>query len=142
MKFGEKNRLGKTWQDIQISDPYERFDVLKARFLRDVKKEGFEDEENMLTQLREIEEFGGGLEAIYAENYKKGLLSVSKRSHIRYVADFLSSYLVLSDRQNYYPILNVRRDLKSDRIVGRIELFTCIPKNVTQPLLESVYAAF
>ena len=84
---------------------------------------------------------GGRLEEIYAENYKKGLLSVPKRSQIRYVADFLSSYLVLSDRQNYYPILNVRRDFKSDRVAGRIELFTCIPKNVTQPLLDSVYSA-
>jgi DNA excision repair protein ERCC-2 len=141
LKFGEKNRLGKNWQDIQISDPYERLDILKARFLRDAKKEGFEDEEKVLTRLREIGEFGGRLEEIYAENYKKGLLSVPKRSQIRYVADFLSSYLVLSDRQNYYPIMNVRRDLKSDRVVGRVELFTCIPKNVTQPLLDSVYAA-
>ncbi|MHB8103162.1 MAG: ATP-dependent DNA helicase [Methanosarcina sp.] len=141
LKFGEKNRLGKNWQDIQISDPYERLDILKARFLRDAKKEGFEDEEKVLIQLREIGEFGGRLEEIYAENYKKGLLSVPKRSQIRYVADFLSSYLVLSDRQNYYPILNVRRDLKSDRVVGRVELFTCIPKNVTQPLLDSVYTA-
>lgn len=141
LKFGERNRLGKNWQDIQISDPYERFDILKARFLRSAVKEGFEDEEKVLIRLREIGELGGRLEEIYAENYKKGLLSVLKRSHIRYVADFLSSYLVLSDRQNYYPILNVRKDFKSDRIVGRIELFTCIPKNVTQPLLDSVYAA-
>lgn len=141
LKFGERNRLGKQWQDIQISDPYERHDVLKARFLRDAKKEGFADEEKVLTRLREIGEFGGRLEEIYAENYKKGLLSVPKRSQIRYVADFLSSYLVLSDRQNYYPILNMRRDFKSDRVVGRLELFTCIPKNVTQPLLDSVYSA-
>lgn len=141
LKFGERNRLGKNWQDIQISDPYERLDILKARFLRDAVKEGFGDEEKVHIRLREIGEFGGRLEEIYAENYKKGLLSVPKRSQIRYVADFLSSYLVLSDRQNYYPILNVRRDFKSDRVAGRIELFTCIPKNVTQPLLDSVYAA-
>jgi DNA excision repair protein ERCC-2 len=141
LKFGERNRLGKHWQDIQISDPYERHDVLKARFLRDAQKEGFADEEQVLTRLRDIGEFGGRLEEIYAENYKKGLLSVPKRSQIRYVADFLSSYLVLSDRQNYYPILNMRRDFKSDRVVGRLELFTCIPKNVTQPLLDSVYSA-
>lgn len=141
LKFGERNRLGKNWQDIQISDPYERLDILKARFLRDAKKEGFADEEQVLTRLREIGEFGGRLEEIYAENYKKGLLSIPKRSQIRYVADFLSSYLVLSDRQNYYPIVNLRRDFKSDRVVGRIELFTCIPKNVTQPLLDSVYSA-
>jgi DNA excision repair protein ERCC-2 len=141
LKFGERNRLGKNWQDIQISDPYERLDILKTRFLREAIKEGFEDEEKVLTRLREIGEFGGRLEEIYAENYKNGLLAIPKRSQIRYVADFLSSYLVLSDRQNYYPILNVRRDFKSDRAVGRIELFTCIPKNVTQPLLDSVYAA-
>lgn len=141
LKFGERNRLGKSWQDIQISDPYERHDVLKARFLRDAQKDGFADEEKVLTRLREIGEFGGRLEEIYAENYKKGLLSVPKRSQIRYVADFLSSYLVLSDRQNYYPILNMRRDFKSDRVVGRLELFTCIPKNVTQPLLDAVYSA-
>jgi len=141
LKFGERNRLGRNWQDIQISDPYERRDVLKVRFLRDAQKEGFADEEKVLTRLREIGEFGGRLEEIYAENYKKGLLSVPKRSQIRYVADFLSSYLVLSDRQNYYPILNMRRDFKSDRVVGRLELFTCIPKNVTQPLLDSVYSA-
>jgi DNA excision repair protein ERCC-2 len=138
---GEKSRLGKKWQDIQISDPYERLDILKAHFLRDAKKEGFEDEEKILILLREIKEFGVRLEAIYAENYKKGIHSVSKRSHIRYVADFLSSYIILSDRQNYYPILNVRRDLKSNRLVGRIELFTCFPKNITQPLFDSVYAA-
>lgn len=141
LKFGEKNRLGKNWQDIQISDPYERLDILKARFLRDAVKEGFADEEKVLIRLREVGEFGGRLEEIYAENYKKGLLAVPKRSQIRYVADFLSSYLVLSDRQNYYPILNVRRDFKSDRVAGRIELFTCIPKNVTQPLFDSVYTA-
>ncbi|AKB30970.1 DNA repair helicase [Methanosarcina siciliae HI350] len=141
LKFGERNRLGKHWQDIQISDPYERLDVLKARFLRDAKKEGFADEEKVLTRLREIGEFGARLEDVYAENYKKGLLPVPKRSQIRYVADFLSSYLVLSDRQNYYPILNIRRDFKSNRAVGRLELFTCIPKNVTQPLLDSVYSA-
>lgn len=141
LKFGDRNRLGKHWRDIQISDPYERFDILKARFLREAVKEGFADEEKVLTRLREIGEFGGRLEEIYAENYKKGLLTVPKRSQIRYVADFLSSYLVLSDRQNYYPILNVRRDFKSDRIAGRIELFTCIPKNVTQPLFDSIYAA-
>ncbi|MCQ1534625.1 ATP-dependent DNA helicase [Methanosarcina sp. KYL-1] len=141
LKFGDRGRLGKHWQDLQISDPYERFDVLKARFLREAKKERFEDEESVLTRLREIGEFGGRLEEIYAENYKNGLLPIPKRSQIRYVADFLSSYLVLSDRQNYYPVLNVRKDPKNDRVYGRLELFTCIPKNVTQPLLDSVFSA-
>lgn len=141
LKFGERNRIGKHWQDIQISDPYERFDVLKARFLRETEKQGFADEDAVLTKLRDIGKFGERLEEIYAENYKNGLLAVPKRSQIRYVADFLSSYLVLSDRLNYYPILNVRKDWKSDRVYGRMELFTCIPKNVTEPLLDSLHGA-
>lgn len=141
LKFGEQKRIGKHWQDIQISDPYERFDVLKVRFLREAKKEGFSDEDAVLIKLRQIGEFGAKLEKIYAENYKNGLLPVPKRSQLRYVADFLSSYLVLSDRLNYYPILNVRKDWKSERIYGRMELFTCIPKNVTEPLFDSLHGA-
>ena len=141
LKFGDRERLSKHWRDIQISDPYERCDIFKARFLRNAKKEGFEDEESILIKLREIGEFGSQLEEKYAEDYKKGFLPVPKRSQIRYVADFLSSYLVLSERQNYYPIMNVRRDLRSGGVSGRLELFACIPINVTQPLLDSVFAA-
>lgn len=141
LKFGERNRIGKHWQDLQISDPYERFDVLKARILREAKKQGFVDEDAVLIKLRDIGKLGERLEDIYAESYKNGLLAVPKRSQLRYVADFLSSYLVLSDRQNYYPILNVRKDWKSERVYGRMELFTCIPKNVTEPLLDSLHGA-
>lgn len=141
LKFGAREKLSKHWNDIQISDPYERLDTFKARFLREAKKEGFKDEESVLIKLRKIGELGSLLEESYAENYKKGFLPVPKRSQIRYVADFLSSYLVLSERQNYYPIMNVRRDPKSDRVYGRLELFACIPVNVTQPLLESIFAA-
>jgi DNA excision repair protein ERCC-2 len=80
------------------------------------------------------------LDENYKDQYKKGLSKVLKRSHIRYTADFLSSYLVLANNLSYYPILNVKRDM-NDEIYGRVELFTCIPKNVTEPLFESVFSA-
>ncbi|HJH32834.1 MAG TPA: ATP-dependent DNA helicase [Methanosarcinaceae archaeon] len=139
-KFGERERVGKRWYDIRISDPYERNDIVRARFLRQAKDVGFGEEKEIQELLTMASEFGAKLDDIYREQYKKGLSKILKRSHILYTADFLSSYLVLSNNLNYYPILNVRRDMDNE-VYGRIELFTCIPKNVTEPLFESVFSA-
>jgi DNA excision repair protein ERCC-2 len=139
-KFGERERVGRHWYDMRISDPYERNDMVRGKFLRQAQEAGFGDEEAIQKTLSEASEFGSMLDDNYREQYKKGLTGVLKRSQIRYAADFLSSYLVLSNNLNYYPVLNVRRDL-NDEIYGRIELFTCIPKNVTEPLFDSVFSA-
>jgi DNA excision repair protein ERCC-2 len=139
-KFGERERVGRHWYDMRISDPYERNDMVRGKFLRQAQEAGFGGEEAIQKTLSEASEFGAMLDDNYREQYKKGLTGVLKRSQIRYAADFLSSYLVLSNNLNYYPVLNVRRDL-NDEIYGRIELFTCIPKNVTEPLFDSVFSA-
>ena len=139
-KFGERERVGRHWYDMRISDPYERNDMVSGKFLKQAQEVGFGDEAAIQATLSEASAFGAMLDENYREQYKKGLSGVLKRSHIRYAADFLSSYLVLSNNLNYYPVLNVRRDL-NDEIYGRIELFTCIPKNVTEPLFDSVFSA-
>ncbi|WMW23956.1 ATP-dependent DNA helicase [Methanolobus sediminis] len=139
-KFGERERVGRHWYDMRISDPYERNDMVRGKFLKQALDAGFGDEAAIQATLSEASAFGAMLDENYREQYKKGLTGVLKRSHIRYAADFLSSYLVLSNNLNYYPVLNVRRDL-NDEIYGRIELFTCIPKNVTEPLFDSVFSA-
>jgi DNA excision repair protein ERCC-2 len=139
-KFGERERVGRHWYDMRISDPYERNDMVRGKFLKQALEAGFGDEAAIQATLSEASAFGAMLDENYREQYKKGLTGVLKRSHIRYAADFLSSYLVLSNNLNYYPVLNVRRDL-NDEIYGRIELFTCIPKNVTEPLFDSVFSA-
>ncbi|MDW7731491.1 MAG: ATP-dependent DNA helicase [Methanolobus sp.] len=139
-KFGERERVGRNWYDMRISDPYERNDMIGAKFLRLAKEAGFGDEVGIQKTLSEASAFGSMLDDNYREQYKKGLSKILKRSHIRYAADFLSSYLVLSNNPNYYPILNVRRDMDNE-IYGRLELFTCIPKNVTEPLFDSVFSA-
>jgi DNA excision repair protein ERCC-2 len=139
-KFGERERVGRHWYDMRISDPYERNDMVRGKFLKQALEAGFGDEAAIQATLSEASAFGAMLDENYREQYKKGLTGVLKRSHIRYAADFLSSYLVLSNNLNYYPVLNVRRDL-NDEIYGRIELFTCIPKNVTEPLFDSLFSA-
>lgn len=139
-KFGEKEKIGKYWYDIRISDPYDRNDMVAGKFLRQAKEEGFGDKKQIRELLEESSDFGSKLEEFYHEQYKKGLSKVLKHSDIKYAAEFLLSYLELSNNPHYYPILNVRRD-QNDEIYGRIELFTCIPKNVTEPLFESVYSS-
>ncbi|WP_406660177.1 ATP-dependent DNA helicase [Methanolobus sp. ZRKC3] len=139
-KFGERERVGKHWYDMRISDPYERNDMVSGKFMRIAKDSGFGDDVAIQETLSEASQFGEMLDNNYRDQYKKGLSKVLKRSHIRHVADFLSSYLILSNNLNYYPILNVRRDLE-DAIYGRVELFTCIPKNVTEPLFDSVFSS-
>ncbi len=139
-KFGERERVGKSWYDIRISDPYERNDMISGKFLRIAKEAGFGDETAIQKTLAEASAFGAMLDESYKDQYKKGLSKVLKRSSIRYTADFLSSYLILASNLNYYPILNVRRDMDNE-IYGRVELFTCIPKNVTEPLFNSVFSA-
>lgn len=139
-KFGERERVGRHWYDMRISDPYERNDMVRGKFLKLAKEAGFGEEPEIQKILSEASAFGEMLDNNYRDQYKKGLSAVLKKSHIRYASDFLSSYLVLSDNLNYYPVLNVRKDL-NDEIYGRIELFTCIPKNVTEPLFDSVFSA-
>lgn len=139
-KFGERERVGRNWYDIRISDPYERNDMISGKFLKLAKEAGFGDEPDIQRTLAEASAFGAMLDENYRDQYKKGLSKVLKRSHIRYTADFLSSYLVLANNLSYYPVLNVKRDM-NDEIYGRVELFTCIPKNVTEPLFDSVFSA-
>ncbi len=138
-KFGERGRVGRNWYDMRISDPYERMDGIKHKFLRGCR-EDIGDESKVQEHLSQAANLGDELDEEYQDQYKKGLSNILKRSHIRTAAVFLSSYLVLSENLQYYPILNVRRDVNND-IYGRIELFTCIPSNVTQPLFKSLYSA-
>ncbi|RNI15826.1 ATP-dependent DNA helicase [Methanohalophilus sp. RSK] len=139
-KFGERQRVGRNWYDIRISDPYERNDVVYARFMRRMKETGYGEEKQVQELLGIAAEVGGLLDNAYHEQYKQGQTPILKRSHLKPTAEFFSQYLKLSNNENYYPVLNVRRD-QGGEIYGRLELFTCIPKNVTGPLLDSIYSA-
>jgi len=141
--FGTRNRIGNQWIDIQISDPYERFDILKDRFLkkiadynsRESKKLTIQSIQNILINVSEI---GLEIENLYHERYKSGTDTVRRKSNISRSSDFLFAYLLNSENPNYYPILNIRKDIETDEVYGRVELFTCIPRNVTAPLFDSL----
>ena len=141
--FGERNRVGTVWTDVQISDPYNRFDFLKERFFKKIavynesegKKLTIQSVQNILLNVSDI---GEEIESVYHERYKSGADTVRRKSNIRRASDFLFAYLLNSENPNYYPILNIRRDIETNEIYGRVELFTCIPRNVTAPLFDSL----
>ncbi|WNY26248.1 ATP-dependent DNA helicase [Methanolapillus ohkumae] len=143
LEFGERNRIGKNWKDIRISDPYERFDVVKSVFLKKIntyaQEEGRVLSETSLRMIMEsVSDIGYEIDLMYHEKFKSGADIIRKKSNISVAADYLAAHLLLSENPNYYPILNIRRDQQSGEIYGRMELFTCIPKNVTAPLFDSL----
>ena len=135
-KFGERERVGKDWYDLRIADPEERMDMFKAKFLMALEKAGIKKIEETIEHIRSL---GLSIDAFYEKQFVEGKSPVKKISSSLAAAVFLSSYVKFSNDKSYYPILSVRRQNKE--IYGRLELFTCIPKNVTAPLFTSVHAA-
>jgi DNA excision repair protein ERCC-2 len=135
-KFGERERIGKDWYDLRIADPEERVDMFRARLLRALSEANVKKTEETIEQIRS---FGLTVDAFYERQFIEGKSPVKKMSSSLAVAGFLSNYIKFSNDSGYYPILSVRR--LNREIYGRLELFTCVPKNVTAPLFSSFYAA-
>lgn len=134
-KFGERERVGKDWYDLRIADPEERVDMFRVKLIKALGGKGIKKPEETIERIRS---FGIGIDALYERQFTEGKSPVKKISSSLVAAVFLSNYMKLSNDRSYYPILGVRRQNKE--IYGRLELFTCIPKNVTAPLFNSLHA--
>ncbi len=135
-KFGERQRIGKDWYDLRIADPEERNDMFRAKFLRALEKAGMKKIGETIEHLRSL---GLSIDAFYEKQFNEGKSPVKKISSSLAVASFLHDYMEFSNDRGYYPVLGVRR--QNSEIYGRLELFSCIPKNVTAPLFDGVHAA-
>ncbi|MCE8424590.1 MAG: ATP-dependent DNA helicase [Candidatus Methanoperedens sp.] len=135
-KFGERERVGNEWFDLRIADPQERDDLFRLKLMKALENAGIKKPEETIEHIRGM---GLKIEAFYENQFKQGKSPVKKICSCLITAIFLSDYMKLSNNRSYYPILGVRRQNKE--IYGRLELFTCIPKNVTAPLFDSVHAA-
>jgi DNA excision repair protein ERCC-2 len=135
-KFGERERVGKDWYDLRIADPQERTDMFREKLMLAFEKAGIKKPDETIERLRS---FGLTIDAFYEKQFNEGKSPIKKICSSLIAAGFLSNYLKFSKDKSYYPILNVRR--QNSEISGRLELFTCIPKNVTAPLFNSVHCA-
>ncbi|MCZ7398989.1 MAG: ATP-dependent DNA helicase [Candidatus Methanoperedens sp.] len=135
-KFGERERIGDDWYDLRIADPEERTDMFRAKLVKALEGAGIKKPDETIERMRS---FGLTLDAFYEKQFNEGKSPVKKISSVLAAAVFLSSYMKSSNDRSHYPILSVRRHNRE--ISGRLELFTCIPKNVTEPLFNSVHSA-
>ncbi|OPY28649.1 MAG: ATP-dependent DNA helicase [Methanocella sp. PtaU1.Bin125] len=134
--FGEAERIGHAWVDVTIRDPYSRDDLLRERLLHELAARKIDHKKMLEAAIdRGIE-----IEARFHKDFKEGRSDVRKSSSLLAAASFMLSYFGRSDSVDYYPVLNVRRS-REGQIYGRIELFSCIPTDVTKPLLGGAFGA-
>ncbi|TRZ88228.1 MAG: ATP-dependent DNA helicase [Methanosarcinales archaeon] len=135
-EFGKRERIGKDWYDLRIADPQERTDMFRAKLMMALEKAGIKKLNDSIENLRS---FGLKIDAFYEKQFNDGKSPIKKICSGLNTAIFLSDYVKFSNDKSYYPILNVKK--QNYEISGRLELFTCIPKNVTAPLFNSVHSA-
>jgi DNA excision repair protein ERCC-2 len=135
LEFGERERLPNTWKDVTICDPKRRDDYFLKRLLEQIEEAGITE---LYELLEEAAELGRYLNDFYKEQYKQGHTSRKKNSQLLRSAEFFMFYLEHASEIVYYPMLNVRK--KDNEVEGRIEIVSCIPNNVTAPILSSFYA--
>jgi DNA excision repair protein ERCC-2 len=136
LEFGEKERLSGTWKDVSICDPKHRNDYFLHRLLEQVVDAGITDLGDLLEEAVELGQF---LDDFYKEQYKSGHAGRRKRSQLLRSAEFARFYLEHAADPIYYPILNLR--MRDGEMEGRIELVSCIPRNITAPLFSSLHSS-
>ncbi|AFD00922.1 Rad3-related DNA helicase [Methanocella conradii HZ254] len=133
--FGEAERLTQSWTDITIRDPHGGDDLLMQKLKSDLKERGID----LLEVLGEAINVGLDIDEAYEKEYKDGRSETRRRSSLLDVGKFMLFYARNSDNVDYYPVLNVRRSREGE-VYGRIELYSCIPTDVTRPIMDGAYS--
>ncbi len=134
LEFGELERVGSDWHDIIIRDPKDTEDMVSKSLYGQI------DSSEAREFLKKTYIIGTKIEAIFRDRFKKGETETRRTSSTLAVANFMLEFIKFAGTKAYYPVINVRREPGGD-ITARLELFMCIPKNVTYPLIESVHSA-
>jgi DNA excision repair protein ERCC-2 len=133
--FGEAERLSQSWTDITIREPYGRDDMLTQKLQHELKAHGIDQK----ATLEEMVDMGLRIDESYKKEFKEGKSDARHRSALLEVGAFMLSYLAHSGDVDHYPVLNVRRT-RDGEVYGRIELFNCIPTDVTKPIFDGTYS--
>ncbi|MFB6134832.1 MAG: ATP-dependent DNA helicase [Halanaeroarchaeum sp.] len=132
--FGDRERVGQNWEDVPVENETGRDDLTIA-FLD--RYEGPDVE----ADVRQAQKLGVDIDNEYEEAYKRGDASTRAESQTLTASLFIEAYLTEGDELGQYPTLAVRRDDGREEIYGRAELYTCLPRRVTEPLFDQVHAS-
>ncbi|MGQ4556524.1 helicase C-terminal domain-containing protein [Halobellus sp. GM3] len=132
--FGEREQVGDDWHDLSIANP-DRRDDLTLAFLDRYEGRGISSEIDLALQL------GRTLDREYEEAYRDGTATTRAECQTLQAAEFVAAWMADGGKLGQHPLCSVRRDGATDEVYGRAELYTCIPREVTETLFEEVHAS-
>jgi DNA excision repair protein ERCC-2 len=132
-EFGDREKVGGDWEDVSIANE-DRRDDLTLNFLQQYTGKGIDTELELAVHL------GKELDDEYEDAYKNGEATTREECQTLQAATFIRSFMDESAELGQYPVVSVRRDEATEEVYGRAELYTCIPREVTEDLFGEVYA--
>ena len=129
--FGARERVGEDWVDLSIANPEGR-DALTLEFLSAYEGDGIDIDIEAALSL------GTALDRKYDQAYRDGETDVRRDCQTLTGAAFIDTWLAEGTSGEHYPVLSVRRG--PDGVYGRAELYSCIPRAVTQDLFGEVHS--
>ena len=132
-EFGDREKVGGDWEDVSIANDDKR-DDLTLNFLQQYTGKGIDTELELAVHL------GKELDDEYEDAYKNGEATTREECQTLQAATFIQSFMDESAELGQYPVVSVRRDEATEEVYGRAELYTCIPREVTEDLFGEVYA--
>jgi DNA excision repair protein ERCC-2 len=132
--FGEREQVGDEWYDLPIANS-DRRDDLTLAFLDRYEGRGIDAEVDLALQL------GRSLDKEYEQAYRNGSATTRAECQTLQAAEFVASWMEDGGKLGQHPMCAARRDEGTDEVYGRAELYTCIPRAVTEGLFEEVNAS-
>jgi len=132
--FGGREEVGENWEDVPVANENKRDDLTLA-FLEHYEGKGIS------TDVDDAFALGEQLDEEYEDAYRNGDATTRQECQTLQCAQFIDAYLTEGTELGQYPTVSVRRDTGTDTVYGRAELYTCIPRDVTTELFDSVHAS-
>ena len=129
--FGDREAVGDDWEDVPIANEGGKDDLTVA-FLQRYRGQGFDTDLELALAL------GEELDRRYEQAYKDGETTTRRECGTLSAAAFIEGWMETADRPGQYPVVGVRR--AETGVVGRAELYTCLPRQVTEPLFDELHA--
>ncbi|WP_435196183.1 ATP-dependent DNA helicase [Natronomonas sp. EA1] len=129
--IGQREQIGEDWEDLTVDNEQGRDDLTLA-FLDEYTGPGFKED------LEQALNLGKALDQRYQEAYKEGETTSRKECRVLQSAAFIDAWITDSKKQGTYPVISVRRN--ESGVYGKAELYTCIPRDVTEPLFEELHS--
>ena len=132
--FGEREQVGDDWHDLAIAND-DRRDDLTLAFLDAYEGSGIDTEIDLALQV------GERLDEAYEEAYRRGETATRTECATLQAAEFVADWMGHGTDLGRHPMAAVRRDAGTGEVYGRAELYTCIPREVTEGLFDDVAAS-